>query len=355
MITLRVLLAFVFMFGVTALRAHETPGMEMKGAAEMARAAGEMSEAATSLLNALDDDQKKKISFEFKDTAEREKFIFVPDLKRKGLTIKAMTPVQRPLAFALLNTGLSQYGFNSALSIMSLEGILLEQERGNKNSPVRDPENYFVEIFGKPGNDQIWGWRFEGHHFSASFTCVMGKTIVAAPLFMGSNPELAKDGPRKGHRTLGEVEDAGRKFILALNDDQKKKSIIQADTPKDIFSGTKRRIELKKEGVPASELNKDQKALLLALIQEYLRRDRPEIAAAELARVEKEGLDSISFAWGGQTEPGKTHYYRIQSDTFIIEYDNFQNDGNHIHSVWRDLKNDFGEDILKRHYAEEHK
>ncbi|HLX59931.1 MAG TPA: DUF3500 domain-containing protein [Planctomycetota bacterium] len=356
MVATRVLAAaLVFAaFSRVPLLAHDIPAMDVKGAAEMAQAAGEMSEAANSLLNALDDEQKKKISFDFKD-AEREKFIFVPDLKRKGLTIKEMAPVQRPLALALLNTGLSQYGFNSVLSIMSLEGVLFEQEKGKKGTPVRDAENYFVEIFGKPGNDQIWGWRFEGHHFSASFTCVMGKTVIAAPLFMGCNPEVVKEGPRKGHATLKEVEDAGRKFIMALNDDQKKKAIIVADTPKDIYSATKRRIELKKEGIPASELNKDQKDLLLALIHEYLRRDRPEIAAAETARVEKEGIDTISFAWGGQTEVGKTHYYRIQSDTFMIEYDNFQNDGNHIHSVWRDLKNDYGEDVLKRHYEMEHK
>jgi hypothetical protein len=353
MISFRIFIVSLLCCCAAHLSAHDTPIMESKGAAEMAQAAAEMSSAATSLLNSLTDEQKKVIQFEFKDTGEREKFIFVPDLKRKGLTIKAMTPVQRPLAFALLNTGLSQYGFASVLSIMSLEGVLLDQEKGK--GPVRDPENYFVEIFGKPGNDQIWGWRFEGHHFSASFTCVMGKTIVAAPLFMGCNPEVVKDGPRKGQRTLGEVEDAGRKFMMALNDDQKKKATIHADTPKDIFSMTKRHVELKKEGLPASELNKDQKTLLTALIQEYLRRDRPEIAAVEMARVEKEGVDNLVFAWGGQTDVGKTHYYRILSDTFLIEYDNFQNDGNHIHSVWRDLKNDFGEDILKRHYAEEHK
>ncbi len=336
------------------LIAHDIPGGEMKSEVEMARAATEMIGAANSLVAALEDAQKTKIQFDFKDTTEREKFIFVPDTKRKGLSIKEMTPVQRPLAFALLNTGLSQYGFNSALSIMSLEGVLAAQEKGK--GPVRDAELYFVEIFGKPAKEEIWGWRFEGHHFSVSFTCVMGKSIIAAPMFFGCNPELVKDGPRAGHRTIGEVEDAGRKFIMALGDDQKKKAIIHAETPKDIFSMTKRRVETKKEGLAASELNNDQKALLRALIGEYLRRDRPEIAAAEMMRIEKEGFDNVSFAWGGATDVGKTHYYRIQSETFMIEYDNFQNDGNHIHSVWRDLKNDYGEDVLKKHYAQvEHK
>lgn len=355
MFTFRIFSVFAVIAALSGvfLRAHDAPAGDVQGAAEMAKAAVEMSDAANALLASLTDAEKAKISFDFKD-AEREKFIFVPDLKRKGLTLKEMSPFVRPLAFALLNTGLSQHGMASALSIMSLEQILLEQEKGKKGTPVRDPENYFVEIFGTPAADQIWGWRFEGHHFSVSFTCVMGKTIVIAPLFMGSNPEVVKDGPRKGYRTLAEVETAGRKFLDSLKDEQKKKAIIVAETPKDIFSGTKRRVETTKEGLAASELDKDQAALLMALIKEYANRDRPEVAAHELARIEKEGLAAISFAWAGPTEIGKTHYYRIQSDSFMIEYDNFQNDGNHIHSVWRDLKNDYGEDILKRHYAQEH-
>ncbi len=355
MTTFRMLFAAVLFAALSAaaLRAHEDAGAEARGAAEVAAAAGEMADAANALLVSLDDAQKTKISFDFKDS-EREKFIFVPDLKRKGLTLKELTPFQRPLGFALLNTGLSRHGMSTVLSIMSLEQVLFEDEKGKKG-PVRDSENYFVEIFGKPGNDQIWGWRFEGHHFSASFTCVMGKTIIAAPVFMGCNPETVKDGPRKGYRTLVEVETAGRKFLDSLKDDQKKKAIITADTPKDIYSMTKRRIETKKEGISVSELDKDQKALLVDLIKEYANRDRPEVAAREMAQIEKEGLDTISFAWAGPTEIGKTHYYRIQSDTFMIEYDNFQNDGNHIHSVWRDLKNDYGEDVLKRHYETEHK
>jgi len=355
MTTFRVLSAAVFFAALAAapLRAHEDAGAETRSAAEIAKAASEMADAANAVIASLDDAQKAKIAFDFKD-AEREKFIFVPDLKRKGLTIKEMTPFQRPLGFALLNTGLSRHGMGAALSIMSLEQVLFEDEKGKKG-PVRDAENYFIEIFGTPGNDQIWGWRFEGHHFSASFTCVMGKTIIAAPLFMGCNPEVVQSGPRKGYRTLTEVETAGRKFLEALKDDQKKKAIIADKTPEDIYSMIKRRIETKKEGIPASELDKDQKALLMDLIKEYANRERPEIAAKDIARIEKEGLDTISFAWAGPTEVGKTHYYRIQSDTFMIEYDNFQNKGNHIHSVWRDLKNDYGEDVLKRHYEAEHK
>ena len=348
-------LSLIVLFALSAapvLRAHDVPAGEMKGDAEVARAAAEMIDAANSLIACLTDEQQKKMLFDFKD-AEREKFIFIPK-ERKGLPLKEMTLFQRPLGYALLNTGLSQHGFAGVLSIMSLEQVLNDSEKGK--GPKRDSELYYIEIFGKPGADQIWAWRFEGHHFSASFTCVMGKTVIAAPLFMGCNPEVVKDGPRKGHHTLIEVEIAGRKLVDSLDEKQRKKAIIADKAPEDILTTTKRHAELKKEGIAASELTVAQKMLLLNVIKEYVGRERPELAAQDLARIEKDGVDNIAFAWSGPVEVGNKHYYRIQNDSFMIEYDNFQNDGNHIHSVWRDLKNDYGEDILKRHYAEvEHK
>jgi hypothetical protein len=330
-------------------RAHDIPAGETKSAADIARAADEMATAANALIETLTDEQKAKMLFDFKD-AEREKFIFVPH-ERKGLPLREMTPFQRPFAFALLGTGMSSHGYYGVMSIMSLEEILRAAEVG-KNGPKRDPEGYFVEIFGKPGNDQIWAWRFEGHHFSASFTVVMGKTIIAAPLFMGSNPERVLDGPRKGHATLAETEVLGRTLVNALTDEQRKKAIIMPDAPKDIFTGTDRHAKLETQGLAAAEFNAGQKAALMNIIGEFASRDRAEVAAADLAKIEKEGVDKIVFAWAGSTEPNHAHYYRIHGPTFIIEYDNIQNNANHIHSVWRDLQNDFGEDVLRKHYAE---
>jgi hypothetical protein len=73
-------------------------------------------------------------------------------------------------------------------------------------------------------------------------------------------------------------------------------------------------------------------------------------------KIKAEGLDKLHFAWAGsqKNELGQPHYYRIQSPQFLIEYDNVQNDANHVHTVVRDLSNDFGEDVLGHHYIRDH-
>jgi hypothetical protein len=88
------------------------------------------------------------------------------------------------------------------------------------------------------------------------------------------------------------------------------------------------------------------------VIKVYVDRYRPELAKDDLAKIEKAGFDKIQFAWAGGLERGEGHYYRIQGPTFLMEYDNTQNNNNHIHSVWRDFEGDFGEDLLRKHYKE---
>ncbi|HYG76638.1 MAG TPA: DUF3500 domain-containing protein [Planctomycetota bacterium] len=327
------------------LRAHE--GHD----AEVQKISRDMADAATYFLNALTDEQRAKATYELKND-ERLNWHFIPKT-RNGVSLKEMTQSQRALAQALLASGLSARGYISAVTISTLEDILHQQEQGK--GPKRDSELYFVTVFGKPGPDATWGWRYEGHHLSLNFTIIAGKYVIGAPSFMGSNPENILDGPRKGQRTLGEVEDAGRKLILALTDEQKKKAIFQAECPKDIFTAAARKVSLAGNvGLPVSEMTAPQKEILLALIKEYAGRLRPELAASEIAKIEKAGLDKIYFAWAGETELKKAHYYRVHGPTFLIEYDNIQNGANHVHSVWRDLENDFGEDLLKKHYAESH-
>ena len=326
-------------------RAHEGHNPEA-----IAKVARDMADGANSFLNALTDEQRAKATYELSND-ERLNWHFVPK-KRNGLPIKEMAPHQRPLAYALLSSAMSARGFMNAVSIASLEQILADVEKGK--GPVRDAELYFVTVFGKPSADGNWAWRYEGHHLALNFTIIKGKFVVAAPAFMGSNPENILDGPRKGMRLLGEVEDAGRKVMLSLNDEQKKKAQIQTEVPKDIFTSASRKVQLTLAGLPASEMTAPQKELLMALIKEYVNRMRPEIAAEDLAKIEKAGIDKIHFAWVGETELKKAHYYRVHGPTFLIEYDNIQNNNNHVHSVWRDLENDFGEDLLKKHHEESH-
>jgi hypothetical protein len=310
--------------------------------------AEEMAEGAQNFLAALTPDQRARATFEWKDD-ERLNWHFIPRT-RKGIPFKELTPAQRPLAHALLGTGLSQRGFAKAATIMSLEQILLELEQGS--GPTRDPELYFVSVFGKPGPKGAWGWRVEGHHLSVNFTIVNGE-IAAAPSFFGSNPGEVKQGPRAGLRVLGEEEDLGRQLVKSLEASQKKAAIIDATAPKDILTEAKRKVSpLEATGLAYAKLTGEQQQLLRQLVREYADRHRPEVAEQDLAKIKKAGWDKVLFAWAGGLERGQGHYYRVQGPTFLLEYDNTQNNANHIHSVWRDFENDFGEDLLRRHYQE---
>jgi len=315
-----------------------------------AHAVADMAKAANNLLATYTPEQKQAGVFELTD-AERVNWHFIPRV-RKGIPFKDLTTAQRPLAHALLSSGLSQRGFASAVTIMSLEQILLEQEQGK--GPKRDPENYSVSIFGKPGSQQAWGWRVEGHHLSLNFTIAEGK-VQGTPSFFGTNPGEVKDGPRKGLRVLDQEEDLGRGLVQSLNDDQKKTAILAGEAPGDIITSNSRKAKLlTPEGISVDQLTAPQKQMLLGLISAYANRLRGEVAEADLQKIQSGGFEKIHFAWAGGIEPGQKHYYRVQGPTFLIEYDNTQGNGNHIHSVWRDMTNDFGDDILKKHYEEHH-
>lgn len=310
----------------------------------------DMAEAAKAFLAALNDGQKGKAQFELQDD-ERLNWHFVPKA-RKGLSIKEMEPHQRSLALALLSSGMSHKGYFKASTIMSLEQILKEVEKGS--GPARDPEAYFVSIFGKPDSHGNWAWRFEGHHLALNFT-VAGHAVAVTPSFMGTNPGEVREGPRKGLRVLGREEDLARELVKSLNDEQKKGAIYDAKAPADIITAADRKAKvLEPKGIAKAKLNSKQKEQLMAVVEEYLFRARPEVAEEEMKEVLASGEDQIWFAWAGSTEPGQGHYYRVQGPTFLLEYDNTQNNANHVHAVWRDLKNDFGEDILKQHYDESH-
>lgn len=312
--------------------------------------ADEMAAAANYFLAALTPEQRAKATFELKSD-ERLNWHFIPK-ERKGIPLKELTSAQRHLAHALLSSGLSQRGYAKATTIMSLEQVLAELEGPSRNFP-RDPELYFVSIFGQPDAKGTWGWRWEGHHLAMNFTVVKGEFIASAPNFLGANPAEVRTGPRKGLRVLAAEEDHARQLVKSLNDDQRKVAVYTNVAPKDIITGADRKARaLSPEGLAASKMTKDQRTLLLTLLKEYVYRVRPDVADKDLAKIEQAGLDKVHFAWAGSLEPGKGDYYRVQGPTFLLEYDNTQNGANHIHAVWRDFNGDFGEDILKKHYEE---
>jgi len=310
----------------------------------------EMADAANNFLAALTPDQKAKAFYNFKDD-ERFDWHFVPK-PRKGLSFKEMNSPQRLLAQALLNTGLSQRGFQKATTIMSLEQILYDLE---DKAPHRDADLYFVTIFGQPASNAAWGWRVEGHHLSLNFVLAGGEVLSVTPSFFGANPAQIQSGPRKGLRVLGGEEDLARNLLTSLSPDQRMVAVITNIAPHDIITGADRKARsLEPLGIAAASLTSQQRQLLLTLLKEYVFRCRAEIAEADMKKIQAGGEKAIHFAWAGGLEPGQGHYYRIQGPSFLMEYDDTQDHANHIHTVWRDLQNDFGEDLLRKHYEQAH-
>jgi hypothetical protein len=370
--------------------------------------------ATNNFLVSLTPEQTAKVRYQFKDD-ERMNWYFVP-MERNGLTFKEMQPSQQRLAFSMVNAALGQSGFQKATTIMSLEDVLRIQEsgggggaggggrgaapaapagggagaggrgapggrggaapggaggaagrggndfaaqgrggRGGGGGFNRDPELHYITIFGEPSNTGMWGWRLEGHHMSINVTMDKGKFVASTPTFFGSNPAEVRDGPRKGLRALGREEDLGRELLASLDADQKKTAIVAGAAPNDIVTGNTKKAQIgAATGLPGSKMNAKQKDLLLNLIREYADRNAAEAANDTMAAIKKAGLDSVYFTWIGTETRGQAHYYRVQSPVFLIEYDNTQNGANHIHSVWRDLRNDWGLDVLAEHYKVAH-
>lgn len=317
------------------------------GVARM-RSGAAMAEAANKFIASLDAGQKSKAVFAFEDE-QRFDFHFIPR-DRKGVPLKELNEAQRRLAMEFLRTGLGGQGYRKAETIISLEPVLRELEGPNRRFP-RDPELYYFSVFGAPSARAPWGWRVEGHHISLNFTVVRGELISNTPLFFGANPAEVREGPRKGLRALAGEEDKGRALVQSLDDPQRALAVIDKIAPGDIISFNKRKADpLKPDGLAASKMSKRQRELLDILIDEYLSRMPDDVAAGRRAAIRKAGADKVWFAWAGGINRGDPHYYRIQGPSFLVEYDDTQNNANHIHSVWRDFNGDFGEDLLKAHY-----
>ncbi len=313
------------------------------------RSAAAMAGAANTFLSGLSAEQRVKAVLPF-DGEERLRWHFIPNEMhpRKGLMIKEMNEAQRQQAHTLLRTGLSQRGYMTVTGIMALEDILKATEKGGKFA--RDHEEYYFSVFGTPSAQGAWAWRVEGHHVSLRFTVVKGAMIASSPAFLGTNPAEVRDGAQKGLRLLANREDAGRALVDSLDDAQRKAAIINAVAPTDIATmNTNDIAPLEPAGVAAAALTGKQRDMLMQIIDAYSSTMEADVAADRAKKIQQAGTDKITFAWAGETERGKKHYYRVQGPTFLIEFDNTQNDGNHVHSVWRDFTGDFGRDLLREH------
>lgn len=302
--------------------------------------------AVNALFESLNDVQREQIAFPFSGE-ERMNWHFIPRA-RKGLPLKDMTDTQKALAFNVLNAALSAEGFDKVEDIRALELVL--QELGGSPA-VRDPERYYFAVFGAPSIDGTWGLRYEGHHLSLNWTFVEGKGIAWAPQFLGANPAEVPSGSKKGERALAAEEDLARSLLESLSEPQRDSAVISTNVPRDIFTGADRVAEpLEDEGIAYKDMTESQQGALISLIEQVAGLQAPEWAKQRLAAIRNAGLNSIKFAWIGSPNRGEPHYYRVQGPTFLIEYDNIQNDANHIHLVWRDFNRDFGRDLLREHY-----
>jgi hypothetical protein len=365
--------------------------------------AGRMAEAAATLIESWDQAQRRIACRPFPDEAERRLWYYTPT-DHGGLPLAAMGPVQHRNVHRLVATGLSTPGYVTVALIMGLDNILDQLEGWSVDfgrERGRDPLLYYITIFGAPGGDAPWGWRFGGHHVSLHYTIIGGQVVGSTPNFLGADPAVSPLlGPHL-HRPLAAAEDLGRELFRSLDEPRRARALVSPVAPTDLVGCNRphlhpgdrtlpipdifrRRFEgrlaelvadmqtqlegalgvqeahldalsfsAEPKGIAASMLDPGQTSILRELLDCYLAR-LPDELADQQARLVDQEFDRLGFLWAGDPERGQPHYYRIQGERVFIEYDNSQRGANHVHTVWRDLANDFGGDALARHYAQSH-
>jgi hypothetical protein len=311
---------------------------------------GEMIVSAEKWIEMLTPEQKAKVLLSY-DAPERLDWHFIPKPSRKGLQVKEMTEPQRKAAHALLQSALSQTGYTKATKIMSLEKVLAELEKSKVGGNIRDHERYYFTIFGKPADDSKWGLSIEGHHTSMNFVVDKGRVVSSSPVMFGTNPAIMKDehlaGFAKGMRVLAAEEELAFELLHSLSAEQKKEAVIAEKALEEVRNAGKPQPPTDAAvGIAVSKLTDAQKKTLSALIDTYAKNVPDDVAKERLTDIEKSGFEKVKFAWAGADKLGIGHYYRIQGETFLIEFVNTQpdaagNPANHIHCVWRDMRGDF--------------
>jgi hypothetical protein len=342
---------------------------------EVPETAKRMAGAASALLAALTAEQRERASFAVGSDAERRDWSFLPVRDRTGLPIGALRDGQRRLAHELIVTGTSLPAYTKVVSVMAMEHVL--RALRPELAELFEPERYCFKLFGSPG-EQAWGWQFAGHHVSLNFTVVDGRYISPTPCMLGAQPAsyglLAPlaDDEELGYRLLNSLDAAQRRAAIIHHrpppdlaarmvprlGEMERPDPVFAPEPDYVISEEERDIlsyvRSSPKGVAASGLTVGQFDLLTELVGAFVRRLPDEVAGAQLHELERAGMDSLAFAWAGGTSPGERHYYRVQGPTLLIEHDNTQDNGNHIHSAWRNPADDFGDDVLAAHYRSHH-
>jgi len=305
----------------------------------------QIDQAVLDFLNLLTPQQRRTTLFPF-DSAERFNWHYIPR-SHKGILLRNMSEPLREAAMAILRAALSEAGYRRCGDIMRLEPIVATMEQ---DPETYDPGNYAVTIFGMPAAREPWGWRLDGHHLSINFTH-SPETVAVTPTFFGANPAEVETGEVKGLRVLGAAEDDGRSLINSLSEAGRRQAVIRARAFSDILTGPGRELSLRKRsGLSLAEMKSSNVNLAMQIVERFITTMNPMVAQRERAAIRSAGIEEIHFAWAGRFEPRQPHYYRLHGPKFVIEYDNTQNDANHIHSVWHNPTLEFGGDRLRHHY-----
>ncbi|MCR9063179.1 MAG: DUF3500 domain-containing protein [Cytophagales bacterium] len=313
-------------------------------------------EATNQFLKTLNAEQKAQALFDL-NSIERKNWYYTP-VPRKGLDYRTLDPSQKKLAREILRASLSKEGNETALAIMQLESVLHVLENRPAGNDHRDPDKYYYSIFGTPNSTKPWACRIEGHHLSLNYSSADHKINSATPLFFGTNPARVPSGMPlpEGTEVLKKETAMGFDFLKSLNQSQHQRAKINDKAPYDMETANNAKAEIDLEvGLPFTEMNKTQQMALMQMVSHYVKRSPNGFALELLEKIEQAGLDKLHFVWMGGEEWGQGHYYRIHSPAILIEYDCTQNGANHVHSVIRDLSNDWGDDIIAKHIKEQHK
>lgn len=302
--------------------------------------------AATAFRKSLTPEQLKQCSFGYTDE-ERLNWHFIPR-ERKGLPLRDLEGDALKSARAFIHSGLTEVGFAQTQSIMGLEEVLFILEGNAKDADRvavrerRDPGKYYLSIFGEPADKGLWGWRLEGHHISLNFSIQDGKVVASTPEFFGANPGTIDAGLDRQIRILGPEEDIARQILKLCTAEQLAVVLVSKTPPKEVPGPGAPQAEVGPAvGLPYAKMSDDQKKLLQDLLNEYLKNLPASIEQERRAEIQQGGLDHIHFAWWGESELNQPHHYRVQGPSFVIEYNNVQNNANHVHSMYRSLKGDF--------------
>jgi hypothetical protein len=333
---------------------------------EPANLAGTCAAAAQNFLNDLDKQQRTQAAWPF-DGDKRRKWTYFPnvpqlDVRNEGLILKAMSDSQRVAAHRLIECGLSSQGYQKAAGVIRLDDILgqtdLYRPMTEKGDGPVGSGNYWLAVFGDPAGNEPWGWQLEGHHLALNFT-VVDNQIVFAPAFMGADPAEVPDGPYAGWRLLGPEVDKALLLVNSLTAQQRKQAILADEIPQRVITGPGRGDALKEyAGIKSTKLNAGQLALLRSLIDEYVQNASEPIAAVHIEQINKFLPSDTWFAWMGPTTPNSGIYYRVHSPALLIEFVTARDrqsptrapNPNHVHAMFRHPGNDFGDDLLRRHY-----